>query len=353
MKDRELSDDSVLGAALGVLVETPFRVLTHSTIANVLGVCESDLASQSTIGESPVIWLAQRIRDDLEGVVEAVVGVDDPREAMKVLLAGLEQRLRDRPGLCVFLFPQALPDDARSHGAVRLLGSMLQGLTLALCRQLAEDHRLRSPWQPEAASLLVLAIVASSATRSGAGDPGSAFGLWWSAVGNESAAGDSPVLVNEPIEPPTLALQRFVELDLGPLLKSGQDPLETVLDTVSQLELSGVLKLKVPFRPNPLLTLLAKHGHGVVVFEETQGIWQVEVVRGGKPEVVDLRELEAPEPLQRVLEEASVLQGAEVFLARLPKFPALLIPHLNQRGLAHHLYDEADGSVFLRVWRAR
>jgi hypothetical protein len=351
LKNLDLTDGRIISAALGLVVDGFWGTVTPSTLAKSLGVSEPELLSHAQIGDRPLLWAAQRVRDDLESVVERVVEIDDPHDAVRQLFGALNQRLTQYPGLVLLLFPPSLPQEKQSRAAVRLLGSMLRGLTLALCRQLGEGERLGSGWQPESASSLLLGLIVSANAESAAGDQQDAFEIWWSTVAGDAKRPAAETAV-ETTAAPSRCAEAISELDLAPLLKEGTDPLQTVLDALSNLQVAGVLKLKVPFRPNPLLKLLVKNGHGVVVFEETPGIWQVEIVNGGTPDVMDLRELESPEPLQRVLEEASALDGDEIFLARLPRFPSLLIPHLQQRGLDHVIHQEADGSVFIRVWRS-
>jgi len=69
--------------------------------------------------------------------------------------------------------------------------------------------------------------------------------------------------------------------------------------------------------------------------------WAVEVAIGD-PEIVDLRDLEAPEPLERVLEAASAMRAEETFLARVPRMPRALLPILAERGIDHQVMDRGD-----------
>ena len=140
-------------------------------------------------------------------------------------------------------------------------------------------------------------------------------------------------------------------LDVRPMIARGDDPLDAVLAAVESVGPGGVVKLTADFRPKPLVTLLESHGHGIRVVRVNDSRFDVEVVVGGEPKVADLRDLEAPEPLERVLSATSNLPPGGVYLARLPRFPRLLLPHLSERGLTWHLHEEADESVFLRVWQ--
>ncbi|GMR15608.1 MAG: hypothetical protein BMS9Abin30_1243 [Gammaproteobacteria bacterium] len=69
------------------------------------------------------------------------------------------------------------------------------------------------------------------------------------------------------------------------------------------------------------------------------------------PEIVDLRDLEAPGPMEKVLLACSQLDEGEFFLAHVPHVPVLLFPHLESRGLRWWVHEEADQSALLLVRR--
>lgn len=143
----------------------------------------------------------------------------------------------------------------------------------------------------------------------------------------------------------------LLALDVRPLLARGVDPLSAILAAIDALPSAGVLLVEAPFEPTPLLSLLARRGHAVVVESLAPDHWLVEVVKGGAPAIEDLRELDPPEPMERVLTASAQLAPGEVFLARMPRFPRLLVPRLNERGLAHAIAPRPDGAAILRVAR--
>lgn len=67
------------------------------------------------------------------------------------------------------------------------------------------------------------------------------------------------------------------------------------------------------------------------------------------PDIVDLRDLEAPEPLEKVLLACSQLAAGEFFLVRLPRIPTLLFPHLETRRLSWWVHEEEDQSALLLI----
>jgi len=77
------------------------------------------------------------------------------------------------------------------------------------------------------------------------------------------------------------------------------------------------------------------------------------VLGNKKPDIVDLRELEAPGPMEQVLLACSKLDAGDFFMARLPRVPTMLFPHLESRGLSWWVHEEADQSGLLLVLREK
>jgi hypothetical protein len=69
------------------------------------------------------------------------------------------------------------------------------------------------------------------------------------------------------------------------------------------------------------------------------------------PDVIDLRNLEAPEPMEHILLACSQLGADEYYLARLPHAPAPLYPQLELRGMDWQVYEEAEDSTLILIRR--
>ena len=66
-------------------------------------------------------------------------------------------------------------------------------------------------------------------------------------------------------------------------------------------------------------------------------------------EIVDLRGLEAPEPMVRILTACTQMDAHERYVAHLPHVPSPLFPHLESRGLAWQVYEQADDSALVVI----
>jgi uncharacterized protein (DUF2249 family) len=67
--------------------------------------------------------------------------------------------------------------------------------------------------------------------------------------------------------------------------------------------------------------------------------------------ILDLRELEAPEPMQRILEAAAKLAPGGALLARTPCYPRPLLAQLAGRSLGFAAAEEPDGTGLVYVRR--
>lgn len=69
------------------------------------------------------------------------------------------------------------------------------------------------------------------------------------------------------------------------------------------------------------------------------------------PDIIDLRHLEAPEPMEKILLACTQMGADSKYLAHLPHVPNPLLPHLEARGLSWQLYEKDDGSVLILIRR--
>jgi len=69
------------------------------------------------------------------------------------------------------------------------------------------------------------------------------------------------------------------------------------------------------------------------------------------PDILDLRELEAPEPMQKILIACTQLEPDGHILAHFPHVPAPLFPHLETRGLDWQVFEDPDGSAVVLIRR--
>jgi hypothetical protein len=69
------------------------------------------------------------------------------------------------------------------------------------------------------------------------------------------------------------------------------------------------------------------------------------------PDIIDLCDLEAPEPMVRILSAGAQLGAEDIYLARLPHVPFPLFPLLEKRELDWQIHEEEDGRVLILIRR--
>lgn len=68
--------------------------------------------------------------------------------------------------------------------------------------------------------------------------------------------------------------------------------------------------------------------------------------------LLDMRGLEPPEPMMRVLAAAEKMSNGQRLVACTERRPIHLYAELNRRGFAYRCEDQMDGSVLTTIWRA-
>lgn len=146
-----------------------------------------------------------------------------------------------------------------------------------------------------------------------------------------------------------LAINPLVFLDVRPMESAGEQLLDPVFQALETLPEDGVLKLLARTRPDLLIAQLTKRGYKIKSRQEQENTWDIEVLGTAAPDIVDLRELEAPEPMQQILLAASRLDGDKIYFARLPHVPHPLFPLLRERNLRWWVHEEVNQSALLAV----
>jgi uncharacterized protein (DUF2249 family) len=163
---------------------------------------------------------------------------------------------------------------------------------------------------------------------------------------------------------------RQLHLDVRDAIRRGEEPFGQIMTAVKRLDGDEVLVLRAPFEPIPLYEVLARRGFSHWVECRSAGDWSVwfyrepghqgtpspgraaGVARPGEETVrIDVRGLEPPRPMVRVLERLDELapgQQLEVLHDRRPMF---LYPQLDERGFVHETDEPEPGLIRIRIGR--
>lgn len=133
--------------------------------------------------------------------------------------------------------------------------------------------------------------------------------------------------------------------------ESPSDAREPLLEMLQDVRQDAVLEVRFGFDPSALIAALAERGFLAEVAVRVGAHWVLSVRAPGAPEILDLRDLEAPEPLERILEASAALAPGAALLARTPRLPRMLLPQLERRALVWQAIEEPDGSGLVWVQR--
>jgi uncharacterized protein (DUF2249 family) len=160
----------------------------------------------------------------------------------------------------------------------------------------------------------------------------------------------------------------FVDLDVRPALKAGEEPFGQIMAAASALAPGQGLRLLATFKPVPLFQVLGSKGFSHAEREIGGGDWEVlftptkETKPADTPPVaasvadsdhwpepvrlLDNRDLDPPEPMVRILAAVEAMKQGEVLSALLCREPIFLLPELAKRGHEWHGGFEPDATSY-------
>lgn len=170
--------------------------------------------------------------------------------------------------------------------------------------------------------------------------------------------------------------EQLVKLDVRPVIAGGKDPLKIILEKVSQLNKGEVLEIINTFEPTPLMLLLKKQGFESWAEEINEGLVQTYFYRvadavtavpaepgdksagweemmllfEGKMEIIDVRRLEMPGPMMKILETLDQLPANKALFVYHKRIPVFLLPELSERKLDYRIREISEGEVQLLIF---
>lgn len=169
---------------------------------------------------------------------------------------------------------------------------------------------------------------------------------------------------------------RLVDLDVRDDLRAGREPLRPILDAVKALPPASVLRVRAIFEPAPLYALLARSGLGHFTERLAADDWRVWFFRedgevrctspvpcsvdvalpAADPAedvvVLDVRDLEPPEPMVRTLEALATLPPGKTLVQINARVPQFLLPKLQERGFRYEIREQSADLVRLFIRHA-
>ena len=152
--------------------------------------------------------------------------------------------------------------------------------------------------------------------------------------------------------------ENVIKLDVRPILATGTDPYHAIMDTLKEMNENEILLIINTFEPVPLLNKLKSRGYeyeterpdedtvytylqktGISAEEEKQedndekpDFDETEKKYAGKMHEIDVRDLEMPMPMVKILEETEKIKDDEALYVHHKRLPQYLLPELETRG---------------------
>ena len=176
-------------------------------------------------------------------------------------------------------------------------------------------------------------------------------------------------MVDRPQALRRLTAANEVHLDVREDIRRGQEPFARIMATVKALGPEQVFVLRAPFEPVPLLAALGKRGFAHWAEQSAPDDWTVWFYRespaptavaappraaaaDGDKAVLDVRGLEPPEPMVKILERLDTLAPGQRLVVLHERRPMLLYPQLDERGFLHDTEEVEPGQVRIVIRRA-
>ena len=124
-----------------------------------------------------------------------------------------------------------------------------------------------------------------------------------------------------------------------------------VMRQLTTLREGCILELELGFDPSDVLDELAALGAHAQLQKIARRRWMLLLQPPGGRELLDLCDLEAPLPMERILAVAAELRPGEALIARTPCFPRPLLAQLDRWELDWEAVEAADASGLVWVGR--
>ncbi|OQP64010.1 hypothetical protein A3860_21560 [Niastella vici] len=191
-----------------------------------------------------------------------------------------------------------------------------------------------------------------------------------------------PAFAEEKREAPdfirSIQKEQIVVLDVRPVMASGKDPLNIILEKIRALQPKQVLKIQNTFEPTPLMKLLQKQGfesyatainnnlvetwfygrsatappNNTPLTDATKNWNQLFERFKDRLQTIDVRNLEMPLPMLTILEALDNLAAGTALFVYHKRIPVLLLPELVQRKFDYRIKEISDREVHLLIFNS-
>jgi uncharacterized protein (DUF2249 family) len=182
------------------------------------------------------------------------------------------------------------------------------------------------------------------------------------------AAAPTPTVGASGPRPAALDRLHAVEVDVRDDIRRGEEPFARIMAAVKALAPAEALVIRAPFEPVPLYDVLGRRGLAHWTEQRAPDDWRVwfhreaaavapaPVAPAAAPAAggtLDVRGLEPPLPMVRVLERLDGLEPGATLTVLHERRPLFLYPQLDERGFQHETDEPEPGLVRIVIRRTR
>jgi uncharacterized protein (DUF2249 family) len=173
-----------------------------------------------------------------------------------------------------------------------------------------------------------------------------------------------------------------ISLDVRPIISSGADPFQKIMQAVNALNEGQTLSIINVFEPLPLISVMENKGfqswtrqvspdeYHTFFKKNLSGITEVNTEKnrdiesadsfdlkvigfGSNIKEIDVRDLEMPEPMVTILNAISTLPEVHALFVHHKKIPQFLLPELTNRGFEWLTREVSENYVHLLIYKSR
>lgn len=173
-----------------------------------------------------------------------------------------------------------------------------------------------------------------------------------------------------------------ISLDVRPIIASGADPFQKIMQAVNALNEGQTLSIINVFEPLPLISVMENKGfqswtrqvapdeYHTFFKKNLSGITEVNTEKnrdidsadsfdlkvigfGSNIKEIDVRDLEMPEPMVTILNAISTLPEAHALFVHHKKIPQFLLPELKNRGFDWLTREVSENYVHMLIYKSR
>lgn len=171
----------------------------------------------------------------------------------------------------------------------------------------------------------------------------------------------------------------IVDMDVRPILETGVDPFNVIMDGLKKLKEDETLRIINTFEPIPLLNIIKKKGYDYETQRPEDGVVHTyiskiagEIVEEipdaemnereltyadleqkfyGKLTEIDVRDLEMPMPMVTILEAIETLATGHALYVHHKRLPQYLLPELKEREFDYKAQEVDSDNMKLIIYR--